>query len=75
LGNLIVKKIQEPHLDRKAFSVGSLTDDSEEMQYWLERTPAERMAALEQIRQILYGYNPSTIRLQRILEIAELKSG
>ena len=70
-----MEEIQEPRLDRKAFSVGSLSDDSDDIQYWLERTPAERLEALEQIRQILYGYNPSTLRLQRILEIAELKPG
>jgi hypothetical protein len=45
------------------------------MNYWLSRIPAERLAAVEQIRQILYGYHPSTTRLQRILEIAELKPG
>ena len=68
-----MKKIREPRLDRKAFSVGLLADDSDEAQYWFERTPAERLEALEQIRQILYGYHPSTTRLQRILEIAEFK--
>ena len=75
LGIQIVKKIREPRLDRNAFSIGSLTDDSGDTQYWLERTPAERLEALEQTRQILYGYHPSTARLQRILEIAELKPG
>ena len=30
-----------------------------------------RMAALELMRQINYGYNPTTERLQRVLEIAE----
>ena len=70
-----MKKIREARLDRKVFSVGLLTDHSEEMQYWLARTPEERLEALEQIRQILYGYNPATTRLQRILEIAELKPG
>ena len=75
MGNLIVKKIQEPHVNRKAFSVGTLADDSDETLYWLEHTPAERLEALEQIRQILYGYHPSSLRLHRILEIAELKPG
>jgi hypothetical protein len=70
-----VDKIQEPRLDRNAFSVGSLADDSDEIKYWLGLTPAERLIALEQTRQILYGYHPSTTRLQRILEIAELKPG
>jgi hypothetical protein len=70
-----VKRIREPRLDRKAFSVSSLSDESDDRQYWLERTPAERLEAVEQIRQILYGYHSSTIQLQRILEIADLKPG
>jgi hypothetical protein len=32
------------------------------------------MEALELMRQINYGYNPATDRLQRVLEIAELTS-
>ncbi|HMD90207.1 MAG TPA: hypothetical protein VKF38_13675 [Anaerolineaceae bacterium] len=70
-----MKEIREPGLDRKAFSVGSLHNDSDEKKYWLERNPLERLSALEQTRQILYGYHPSTTWLQRILEIAELKPG
>jgi len=30
------------------------------------------MEALELTRQIVYGYDPATTRLQRVLEIAEL---
>jgi hypothetical protein len=70
-----VKKIKEPGVDRKAFSVTSLGDDSFDMRFWLECTPAQRLEAVEQIRQIIYGYNPSTTRLQRILEITDLKPG
>ena len=71
----MVKKIREPRLDRTAFSIGSLADNTDERTYWLERTPAERLEALEQTRQILYGYDPTTSRLQRILEIVDLKPG
>ncbi len=70
-----MKKIREPRLDRTVFAIGSLADDTDEKKFWLERTPAERLEAVEQMRQILYGYHPSTSRLQRILEIAELKPG
>jgi hypothetical protein len=70
-----MQKQKHQILDRSAFSIGTLHDEIiEEKFYWLSKTPAERLEALEQIRQILYGYDPSTIRLQRILEIAELKS-
>jgi len=59
-------------LDRSAFSVGSLSDAPDEKAYWRTKTPEERLEALELMRRIIYGYNPATVRLQRILEIAEL---
>jgi hypothetical protein len=58
-------------LDKTAFSVASLTDESDEKQYWLTKSPYERLRALELMRQIIYGYDPSTERLQRFLEVAE----
>jgi hypothetical protein len=73
--NIMAKKIQEPRVDRTAFSIVSLYDEDSDLQYWLARTPDERLSAVEQIRQIVYGYNPSTVRLQRVLEIAKLKPG
>jgi len=63
---------QFPRIDRTAFSVVSLDEaDSDEMEYWLSKSPYERLDALETLRQIFYGYDPTTTRLQRILEITE----
>ena len=59
-------------MDKTAFSVSSLDDESDEKQYWLSKTPTERIYAVEMLRQILYGYDPLTARLQRIFETAEL---
>jgi len=60
----------ELRVDRTAFSVVSLSEASEDdRNYWFARTPAERLAAVEIMRQILYGYDPATERLQRVLEI------
>jgi hypothetical protein len=64
-----------PAINKTAFSVGSLFDESDEKSYWLSRTPAERMQAVELMRQIIYGYDPSTTRLQRVLEITQRSSG
>ena len=61
-------------LDKTAFSVASLTDESDEKQYWLTKSPYERLRALELMRQIIYGYDPSTERLQRFFEVAERES-
>jgi len=65
--------MESVRLDRSAFRVDSLTDDSGEKAYWRSKTPLERLYTLESMRRILYGYDPATTRLQRIFEVAELK--
>gem|GEM_PF-416705 len=61
-----------PKLDRTAFSVVSLEQNDEaEKIYWLSKTPYERLDALETMRQIVYGYDPTTTRLQRFFEVTQ----
>ena len=61
-----------PRLDKTVFSVVSLEEaDNDEVEFWLSKTHYERLDALETLRQIFYGYDPATTRLQRIFEIAE----
>ncbi|RMD92094.1 MAG: hypothetical protein D6814_17435 [Calditrichaeota bacterium] len=62
-------------LDKTSFSIASLFDESDEKQYWISKSPHERLQALEIIRQRVYGYDPSTSRLQRVLSIVELGQG
>jgi hypothetical protein len=57
-------------LNRSAFSVASLADESDEKAYWFARTPYERLRQVEILRRINYGYRATT-RLQRVLEIVE----
>jgi hypothetical protein len=59
-------------VDRTAYRIDALSGESDERQYWKSCTPLERLAALELMRQINYGYDPATVRLQRVLEIAKL---
>jgi hypothetical protein len=66
--------LHQARLDKTAFSVASLTDESDEKGYWLSKSPYERLRALELMRQIIYGYDPSTERLQKVFEIAERPS-
>lgn len=61
-------------MDKTAFSVTTLFEKSGDKEYWLSKTPQERLEALELMRQINYGYDPTTARLQRVLEIVELPS-
>lgn len=57
-------------INRKVFSVGSLTEPSDEKAYWLARTPSERLKQVEILRRINYGHR-ATARLQRVLEITK----
>lgn len=68
-------KLSSLKIDKTAFSVGSLLDPSDEKAYWLSKTPYERLQALELMRQIVYGYDPSTTRLQRVFEVVDLRKG
>jgi len=54
-----------PKVRRDVFKVTSLFDPSDEKEYWLSKTPEERLEAVELMRQIIYGYDPSATRLQR----------
>jgi hypothetical protein len=65
----------ERRLDKTAFSVATLEETSDEITYWHARTPEERLEAMEWMRQVNYGYDPTTDRLQRVLTVAPLKAG
>jgi len=65
-----MRDVDSLRMDKSAFSVRSLFDDSDDLEYWLSKTPGERLEAVESMRQIFYGYDPSTARLERVLEIA-----
>lgn len=62
-----------PHrVDRRAFSIVSLDEqEDDEKRYWRSKTPHERLEAIELTRQLLYGYDPATTRLQRVFEVAQ----
>ncbi len=64
--------VSDYQMNRSAFTVAALGDEPDERDYWATKTPEERLAALEFMRQVMYGYDPTTVRLQRVLEVAEL---
>jgi hypothetical protein len=59
-------------IDRTAIKVTSIKE-SDDNEYWQSRPPEERLVALELLRQIAYGYEPNTVRVQRVVEIDEPK--
>jgi hypothetical protein len=60
-------------VDRTKLSVARMTDADDALEYWLSRRVSERLEALELLRRICYGEAAATARLQRVLEVAELK--
>lgn len=58
-------------VNRAVVTVSNLTDAPNDTQFWLTKSAAERLAALEFLRQTMYGYHPTTTRLQRVLTVAE----
>lgn len=50
----------ERKMDRGAFSVIPLAEqDDAEKEYWRGKSPHERLQAVEESRQMIYGYDPS----------------
>jgi hypothetical protein len=62
-------------MDKRAFSGVSLHDAPDEVSYWLSKTAYERLQAIELMRQVIYGYDPATTRLQRFFEVTQRKTG
>jgi hypothetical protein len=56
---------------KKVFTVVDGFDSSDEKEFWLRKSPLERLEAIELMRQILYNYDPTSARLQRIFTVAE----
>jgi len=64
-------------IDKTAIEVFATFEQQEaaDREYWLSKTPVERLAACELLRQINYGYDPATARLPRSFEILQRGEG
>ena len=61
-----------PSLNKEIVNVTSLDDIKEEKNYWISKSPLERIEAIEINRRMIYGQDRVTSRLQRFFETAEL---
>jgi hypothetical protein len=57
-------------IDKKAFSMVSLTEPSDDKDYWFQKTPIERLSHMERLRRLNYGHGAAA-GLQRFFEIIE----
>ncbi len=72
------KKLRTPlealRMDKTAFSVISLKDEGDDKEFWRTQSPAARLQALELMRQVMYGYDPISDRVERVFTVVERKS-
>jgi len=61
------KKVNKKHLSIASSREFDLID----IDYWKSKSPSERIEAIELMRQINFGYDPSTERLQRFLTVTQ----
>ena len=59
-------------MNKKLFQITSVRDGTDR-DYWKQKSYEERLEALELLRRIIFGYDPSTARLQRTITITQLK--
>ena len=55
-------------MDKKKFSVTSLSESPSDKDYWFSVSPMDRIRHIEVLRRINYGHRAAA-RLQRVLEI------
>jgi hypothetical protein len=63
--------IETLRMDKTVLSVGTLSEQGNDRGFWASKTPSERLQTVEFMRQVMYGYNPATTRLQRVFTIAQ----
>ena len=66
-----METVDTARMDKSVFEIKPMSEHGDDRAYWASKTGAERLAAVEFMRQVMYGYDPSTARIQRILTIAQ----
>ena len=67
-----MRLINDAKIDKTKLTVASLHDPSDEKEYWRTQTPEARMEALELMRQVMYGYDASMARVERVVTVVRL---
>jgi hypothetical protein len=71
----VLTPLETLKLDKTAFTVVSLHEaDALDKAYWAAKSPRARLEAVEFMRQVAYGYDPVTARLERVFEVIERPS-
>lgn len=62
----------EEKIRRDVFEVVELRE-ADDSNYWLDRSPIERIEAIEFMRKVMFSHDRVSERLQRVLTVTELK--
>jgi hypothetical protein len=66
------KDIPEIRLDKTKLKVVSISERSDEIEYWRNASVKERLQHAERLRRIVYGTR-ATARLQRTIDVVKLE--
>lgn len=66
-----MKLIDTMRIDKTVFSIGTLEEQGDDRAYWASKSPAERLQALEFMRQVMYGYDPEVDGMVKVFEIID----
>jgi hypothetical protein len=62
--------LESIRMDKTVVSVVSLHEaDALDKAYWAAQSPRDRLIALEFMRQVMYGYDPISDRVERVFEV------
>ena len=55
----------------RKWKLGDPAAEKADLQYWLSRSPEERLAAVEELRRRFYGYPTRLQRVARVIQRAQ----
>jgi hypothetical protein len=59
-------------LDNHMVRIAKLGDCQSDLDFWLKKSPEERLAAVEYLRVMNYGYDPVAGRVKRVINVSDL---
>jgi hypothetical protein len=63
----------DERIDRSVFKFTTFDEaDADDIEFWMSKTPAERIEGIEYLRRRQYGDDQIDARLQRVFTIARL---
>ena len=63
----------DERIDRSKLQATSFDQaEADDIEYWMSKTPTERIEGVEYLRRWVYGDDQVDARLQRVLEVVEL---